>query len=420
MSILAFGINHKTAPVEIRERVAFEPGKICHALKDLVAQPAVNEAAIISTCNRTEVYCGLERNDLAMMVNWVRQYHQLGERDIQPYIYAHPDHDAVRHVLRVASGLDSMVLGEPQILGQMKDAYTAASEAGTLGSLLDRLFQYTFAVAKQVRTDTQIGASPVSVAFAAVSLSKQIFSDLNNHTALLIGAGETIELAARHLHESGIGRMIIANRTIERAHNLASEFNAYAISLPDIPGHLAEADIVISSTASPLPILGKGSVESALKIRKHRPMLMIDIAVPRDIESEVDSLDDVYLYTVDDMQEIIQEGMRSRQEAAEQAEEIIDTQVSHFMSWLRSLGAVSTIRAVREQAEHQRDEELQRAIALLESGKKPEEVMSQLAHRLTNKFVHTPSVMLKRAGYDGRNDIFDVARTIFNIKDSDI
>ncbi|MGD8569178.1 MAG: glutamyl-tRNA reductase [Gammaproteobacteria bacterium] len=420
MSILAFGINHKTAPVDIRERVAFEPGKISHALKDLVAQPAVNEAAIISTCNRTEVYCGLERNDLAMMVNWVRQYHQLGERDIQPYIYAHPDHDAVRHVLRVASGLDSMVLGEPQILGQMKDAYMAASEAGTLGSLLDRLFQYTFAVAKQVRTDTQIGASPVSVAFAAVSLSKQIFSNLNDHTALLIGAGETIELAARHLHESGIGRMIIANRTIERAHNLASEFNAYAISLPDIPGHLAEADIVISSTASPLPILGKGSVESALKIRKHRPILMIDIAVPRDIESEVDSLDDVYLYTVDDMQEIIQEGMRSRLEAAEQAEEIIDTQVSHFMNWLRSLGAVSTIRAVREHAEHQRDEELERAIALLASGKSPQEVMSQLAHRLTNKFVHTPSVMLKQAGYDGRNDIFDAARDIFNIKDSDI
>jgi glutamyl-tRNA reductase len=420
MSILAFGINHKTAPVEIRERVAFEPGKICHALKDLVAQPAVNEAAIISTCNRTEVYCGLERNDLAMMVNWVRQYHQLGERDIQPYIYAHPDHDAVRHVLRVASGLDSMVLGEPQILGQMKDAYTAACEAGTLGSLLDRLFQYTFAVAKQVRTDTQIGASPVSVAFAAVSLSKQIFSNLNDHTALLIGAGETIELAARHLHESGIGRMIIANRTIERAHNLASEFNAYAISLPDIPGHLAEADIVISSTASPLPILGKGSVESALKIRKHRPILMIDIAVPRDIESEVDDLDDIYLYTVDDMQEIIQEGMRSRQEAAEQAEEIIDTQVSHFMNWLRSLGAVSTIRAVRENAETQRDVELERAVALLASGKSPEEVMSQLAHRLTNKFVHTPSVMLKQAGYDGRNDIFDAARTIFNIKDSDI
>ena len=420
MSILAFGINHKTAPVDIRERVAFEPGQICHALKDLVAQPAINEAAIISTCNRTELYCGLENNDLAMIVNWLRKYHELGERDIQPYVYAHPDHDAVRHLLRVASGLDSMVLGEPQILGQMKDAYSAANEAGTLGGLLDRLFQHTFAVAKQVRTDTQIGASPVSVAFAAVSLSKQIFSELSDHTALLIGAGETIELAARHLHESGIGRMIIANRTVDRAHNLAAEFNAYAISLPDIPGHLAEADIVISSTASPLPILGKGSVESALKIRKHRPILMIDIAVPRDIESEVGDLDDVYLYTVDDMQEIIQEGLRSRQEAAEQAEEIIDTQVSHFMSWLQSLGAVSTIRAVRDKAEANRDEELKRALELLASGKKPEEVMEQFAHRLTNKLIHTPSVQLKQAGYDGRNDVFDVARTIFDIKDSEI
>jgi len=420
MSILAFGINHKTAPVDIRERVAFEPGQICHALKDLVAQPAVNEAAIISTCNRTELYCGLENNDLTMIVNWLRKYHELGERDIQPYVYAHPDHDAVRHLLRVASGLDSMVLGEPQILGQMKDAYLAANEAGTLGGLLDRLFQHTFAVAKQVRTDTQIGASPVSIAFAAVSLSKQIFSDLTNHTALLIGAGETVELAARHLHESGIGRMIIANRTIERAHNLAAEFNAYAISLPDIPGHLAEADIVISSTASPLPILGKGSVESALKVRKHRPILMIDIAVPRDIESEVGGLDDVYLYTVDDMQEIIQEGLRSRQEAAEQAEDIIDTQVSHFMSWLQSLGAVSTIRAVRDKAQADRDEELKRAMELLASGKSPEEVMEQFAHRLTNKLIHTPSVQLKQAGYDGRKDVFDIARTIFDIKDSEL
>jgi len=420
MSLLAFGINHKTAPVDIRERVAFEPGQISHALKDLVAQPAVNEAAIISTCNRTELYCGLENNDLALIINWLRQYHKLGERDIQPYVYAHPDHDAVRHVLRVASGLDSMVLGEPQILGQMKDAYSAANQAGTLGGLLDRLFQHTFAVAKQVRTDTQIGASPVSVAFAAVSLAKQIFSDLSSHTALLIGAGETIELAARHLHESGIGRMVIANRTIERAHNLASEFNAYAISLQDIPGHLAEADIVISSTASPLPILGKGSVESALKVRKHRPILMIDIAVPRDIESEVGDLDDVYLYTVDDMQEIIQEGLRSRQEAAEQAEEIIDTQVSHFMNWLRSLGAVSTIRAVRHQAEYNRDEELNKAMALLASGKNPEEVLKLFAHRLTNKLIHTPSVQLKQAGYDGRNEIIDVVRTIFDIKDSEI
>jgi len=420
MSLLALGINHKTAPVEIRERVAFEPAQITHALRDLVAQPAVSEAAIVSTCNRTELYCGLENTDLSMVTNWLRNYHKLGDRDIQPYVYAHPDQEAVRHLLRVASGLDSMVLGEPQILGQMKDAYLAANQAGTLGGSLDRLFQHTFAVAKQVRTDTQIGASPVSVAFAAVSLAKQIFSNLNEHTALLIGAGETIELAARHLHESGIGRMVIANRTIERAHNLASEFNAYAISLPDIPSHLAEADIVISSTASPLPILGKGSVESALKKRKHRPILMIDIAVPRDIETEVGELDDVYLYTVDDMQEIIQEGLKSRQEAAEQAEEIIDTQVSHFMAWLQSLSAVSTIRAVRQQAEVNRDIELQAALAALAAGKNPEQVMKQFAHRLTNKLIHTPSVQLKQAGYEGRQEIFDAVRTIFDIKDTDI
>jgi len=420
MSLLAFGINHKTAPVEIRERVAFEPDQMTHALRDLVSQPAINEAAIISTCNRTELYCGLDHTDLAMVINWLSKYHKLGEGDIKPYIYAHPDQAAVRHLLRVASGLDSMVLGEPQILGQMKDAYQAANQAGTLGGSLDRLFQHTFAVAKQVRTDTQIGASPVSVAFAAVSLAKQIFSNLGEHTALLIGAGETIELAARHLHESGIGRMVIANRTVERAHHLASEFNAYAISLPDIPSHLSEADIVISSTASPLPILGKGSVESALKVRKHRPILMIDIAVPRDIEPEVGELDDVYLYTVDDMQEIIQEGLKSRQEAAEQAEEIIDTQVSHFMAWLQSLGAVSTIRAVREKAEHSRDMELEAAMAMLAAGKSPEEVLKLFAHRLTNKILHTPSVQLKQAGYDGRQEIFDAVRTIFDIKDSDL
>jgi len=420
MSILAFGINHKTAPIDIRERVAFSPDEITRALKDLVSQPTVSEAAIISTCNRTELYCGLENNDLNMVVNWLRNYHKLGERDILPYIYAHPDHDAVRHVLRVASGLDSLVLGEPQILGQMKDAYVAANQAGTLGGCLDRLFQHTFAVAKQVRTDTAIGASPVSVAFAAVSLAKQIFSELDNHTALLIGAGDTIELAARHLHESGIGRMIIANRTVKRAQTLATELGAYAISLPDIPAHLAEADIVISSTASPLPILGKGSVESALKARKHRPMLMIDIAVPRDIEAEVGKLSDVYLYTVDDMQEIIQEGLRSRQEAAEQAEEIIDNQVSHFMNWLRSLGAVTTIRAMREKAEANRDAELEKALALLASGKDPKEVMQQFAHRLTNKLIHAPSVQLKQAGYDGRNELFDAARTIFDIKDPEL
>jgi len=416
MSILAFGINHKTAPVDIRERVAFAKDQLHIALRDLASRPNVNEAAIVSTCNRTELYCGLSNPDPSSITRWLAEYHRLGTQNIEPYIYTHPDQEAVRHALRVASGLDSMVLGEPQILGQMKDAYSMAAAAGTLGGQLDRLFQHTFSVAKQVRTDTAIGASPVSVAFAAVNVAKRIFSNFESNTALLIGAGETIELAARHLNESNIGRMIIANRTLERARNLAQEFNAYAITLSEIPKHLAEADIVISSTASPLPILGKGSVESALKIRKHQPMLMVDIAVPRDIESEVGTLDDVYLYTVDDMQEIIQEGLRSRQEAAAQAEEIIDTQVSHFMNWLRSLGAVNTIRAVREDAESKRDLELTKALELLASGKSPEVVLQQFAHRLTNKLIHTPSVQLKKAGYEGRADLLATAQELFGIK----
>jgi glutamyl-tRNA reductase len=420
MSIIAFGINHKTAPVEIREKVAFSPTQLPEALKDLVSHPHVDEAAIVSTCNRTELYCGLVNENLTIITEWFQEYHKLNGTDISPYIYTLPDRQAVRHALRVASGLDSMVLGEPQILGQMKEAYSVAAQAGTLGGLLDKLFQHTFSVAKQVRTDTAIGASPVSVAFAAVSLAKQIFSDFEDHTALLIGAGETIELTARHLHESGMGRMIIANRTVERAHNLASEFDAYAISLPEIPKHLAEADIVISSTASPLPILGKGSVESAIKVRKHRPILMVDIAVPRDIETEVGDLDDVYLYTVDDMQEIIQEGLKSRQEAAAQAEDIIDTQVSHFMNWIQSLGAVSTIRGVREQAIQLRDDELQQALKLIQAGKDPQQVLEQFAHRLTNKLIHQPSVQLKQAAYDGRIELLDAAREIFNLKDADL
>ncbi|WP_455210952.1 glutamyl-tRNA reductase [Kaarinaea lacus] len=420
MSILAFGINHKTAPVDIREKVAFQPAQMIDALRDLTARPHVKEAAIVSTCNRTELYCGLDRQNHEIITDWLSKYHNLNANDLMPYVYAHPDQLAVRHALRVASGLDSLVLGEPQILGQMKDAYSTANSAGTLGNLLDRLFQHTFSVAKQVRTDTAIGASPVSVAFAAVSLARQIFTDFEGHTALLIGAGETIELTARHLHEIGIGRMIIANRTVERARALSEEFNAYAISLPEIPAHLAEADIVISSTASPLPILGKGSVESALKIRKHRPMLMVDIAVPRDIESEVGNLSDVYLYTVDDLQEIIQEGLRSRQEAAAQAEEIIDVQVSHFMNWIRSLGAVDTIRAVRENAEIKRDAELDLALKQIAAGKDPEIVLKQLAHRLTNKLLHEPSTQLKQAGYDGRTELLKAARDLFDLKTTDL
>ena len=250
MSLLAFGINHKTAPVEIREKVAFAPERLADALRDLVTKPEVREAAILSTCNRTELYCCLAKSDTSQVEQWFSDFHQLPSNELKPYIYLHPDQHAVRHLLRVASGLDSMVLGEPQILGQVKTAYRAAADAGTLGTVLNKLCQHTFNVAKQVRTDTAIGESPVSVAFAAVSLAKQMFSSFEQHTALLIGAGETIELAARHLKEVGIGRIIIANRTIERAHVLAEEIGGFAIALSDIPEHLAEADLVISSTGS--------------------------------------------------------------------------------------------------------------------------------------------------------------------------
>ncbi len=419
MGLIAVGVNHKTAPVTIRERVSFAPERLTEALNDLTSSSIVSEAAILSTCNRTELVCCADELESSVIIDWFERYHKLDADEVRPYIYVHPDQMAVRHVLRVASGLDSLVLGEPQILGQIKDAYSKAKEAGTIGKFLSKLFQHTFAVAKQVRTDTAIGSSPVSVAFAAVSLAKQIFSNFEQQTALLIGAGETIELAARHLASSGIGRIIIANRTVEKAHTLAQEFNGYAIALNEIPAHLAEADIVISSTASPLPILGKGATESALKKRKHRPMLMIDIAVPRDIESEVGKLEDVYLYTVDDLQEIIDEGLKSRQEAARQAEEIIDTQVSHFMGWIRSLNAVTTIQQYRQQADAIREAELRKAIRRLNAGDDPEQVLQRLAHGLTNKLTHTPSAQMRQAGFEGRDALLDAARELFQLKNPD-
>lgn len=415
MALIALGINHRTAPVEIRERIAFPPDRIGQALRDLVQLPDVREAAILSTCNRTELYCELDVDDAEPLVAWLAAHHQLPVEQLRPYMYVYREQEAVRHVLRVAAGLDSMILGEPQILGQMKDAYQSASRAGTVATLLSRLFQHTFSVAKQVRTDTAIGASPVSVAFAAVSLARQIFGDLERHTALLVGAGETIELAARHLREQRLGRAIVANRTVERAHSLAGEINGYAIALDELPAHLAEADIVISSTAAPRPILLRDAVEAALKKRRHKPMFMVDIAVPRDIDPSVGELEDVYLYTVDDLQEVIQENMRSRQDAARQAQEIIDVQAGHFIGWIRSRDAVPTIRAFRSQAEQLRDQVLEKARQQLLQGKDAEEILDYLANTLTNKLLHGPSTSLRQAGYEGRTDLLAAAREILGV-----
>ncbi len=417
MYLFAFGINHYTAPVKIREKAAFAPERLVDALRNVTANGGAGEATILSTCNRTELYCGLPTGDGRSVVEWFCDYHRLGQRDLGPYLYRHPGPEAVKHAFRVAAGLDSMVLGEPQILGQMKEAFATAHKAGATGKILNRLFQQTFAVAKQVRTDTAIGANPVSVASAAVLLAKQIFDSLAQQTVLLIGAGDMIELCARHLKEQKIGHMIVANRTVERAQLVADRFDAEAISLAEMPSRLADADIVISSTASQLPILGKGAVESALRTRKHRPMFMLDIAVPRDIESEVGELNDVYLYTVDDLKEVVQENMASREAAAREAARIIDVKVLDFMHWIKSLDAVPTILALRESAGAMRDAELKRARRRLARGADPAKVLEQLARALTNKFTHAPTDALKRADHDGDGALLETARRLFNLND---
>lgn len=415
MTLVAIGLNHTTAPVEIRERVTFGPDIIVAALRNLGDLDGVDEALILSTCNRTELYCSADEESVESIREWIGGFHGLMINDISSYLFQHRDDDAVEHLLSVACGLDSLILGEPQILGQVKVAYQTACEAGHTGKILKRLFQHAFNTAKQVRTDTAIGDSPVSVAFAAVSLARQIFADLSEQTALLVGAGETIELAARHLHQHGIGQIIVANRTVTRARDLAEQFGGYAIGLTELPNHLPEADIIIASTASPLPVLGKGAVERALKARRHRPMFMVDIAVPRDIEPEVADLRDVYLYTVDDLEEVIQENLKSRQEAAEKAREIIQFQVGEFREWLGSLDAVNLIAGYRACALNTRDEVLEKARRQLEKGKPPMEVLDFLAHTLTNKLLHTPSEQLRNAGGNGQHELLDAANTLFQL-----
>jgi glutamyl-tRNA reductase len=416
MSLITLGLNHKTTPVELREKLAFTPDNLSTAMQSLQQLDCVSEAAILSTCNRTELYCTIKPEAISSsdqtLIDWFSQFHGYDPQQLKDYLYLHPHRDTIRHALRVASGLDSMVLGEPQILGQMKQAYSQAVQQGTMGTLLGKLFQHAFSVAKQVRTDTEIGSSPVSVAFAAVSLSKQIFGELNHSTALMIGAGETIELAARHLDAQGIDHIIIANRSVDKAQQLAEQYDGEAIALTQIPDFLHRADIIISSTASPLPILGKGAVEKALKKRKHKPMFMVDIAVPRDVEQEVGDLDDVYLYTVDDLQDIIQENLQSRQQAAEQASEIIDVQVENFLNWERTLEAVDVIRDIREHAEAMSQDILNKALKQLAQDKSPEEAMAFLARTLTNKFLHQPSIQLRQAGQDNHHEVIDYARTL--------
>ncbi|HHZ71434.1 MAG TPA: glutamyl-tRNA reductase [Methylococcaceae bacterium] len=415
MTLLAIGVNYNTTPLAIRERLALSTEHLSAALIDLRKKSGISEIAILSTCNRTEFYCRLNCDNQQIIIDWITNHSNLPQDEITPYLYCHTGPELIRHMFRVACGLDSMIIGEPQILGQMKTAYHAAYEAGTLGKQLGKLFQHTFSAAKKVRTDTAIGSSPVSVAFAAVRLAQKIFDNLNQQTAILIGAGETIELTARHLHQQKIGQIIVANRTYDKAHNLAAQFDGYAITLAELPIHLAKADIIISSTASQLPILGKGGFESAIKKRKHKPIFIADLAVPRDIEPEVSQLEDIYLYTVDDLQYAIDENLGARRQAAEQAEEIINTQVENFLSWMRSQGAQSTITDFRQQAEQIRAEVVNNARIALKNGTDPERVIEQLAHLLTNKLLHTPSIQIRQAGINERHDLIAAARELFKL-----
>ncbi len=419
MAFIALGINHKTASVAVRERVAFSPEQLAEALRQLCCVVGSREAAILSTCNRSELYLEIENVQPKAVLEWLAQFHAVPVEDLQACAYIHKNDQAIRHMMRVACGLDSLVLGEPQILGQIKTAYDVAREAGTLGPLLGRLFQATFSTAKTVRTDTAIGENPVSVAFAAVSLARQIFTDLSSSQALLVGAGETITLVARHLHEQGVKNIVVANRTLERATLLADEFSGQAIVLADIPDALVKSDIVISSTASQLPILGKGAVERALKLRKHKPIFMVDIAVPRDIEPQVGELDDVYLYSVDDLHEVVTENLKSRQGAAKAAEELVLQGTADFMLRLRELEAVDVLRAYRQQGERLRDEELARVQRALANGTSPEDALMQLARGLTNKLLHTPSVQIKRLSADGRCEALAVAQELFGLTTGD-
>nr|VFK44668.1 MAG: glutamyl-tRNA reductase [Candidatus Kentron sp. TC] len=418
MPIFALGINHNTASAAVRERATFAPEQVPSALRDLIAHPGVEEAAILCTCNRTDLYCDLGDGDGGDIVDWFRHVHDLTAEEVRRHLYTHRARQAVRHVMRVASGLDSMVMGEPQILGQIKSAYTTACQCGTIGHVLGRLFQYTFSVAKQVRTDTRIGQNPVSVAFAAVTLARQILGELAPLTTLLIGAGETMELVARHLKGMGLQRLIIANRTLENARYLAGELDGYAISLHDIPAHLSEVDMVFSATASRETILTPRQMVAAIEKRKRRPVYMVDMAIPRDIDPAVGELEDIYLYTVDDLRDVIQGNLRSRQDAAHQAEEIIDIQTNRFMGWLGTLNAVPTIRAFRSQGEAARDQVLHKAKRMLMAGTPPDDVLDFLASTLTNKLLHQPTVQLRQAGFDGRSELVGAARMLFDIPDT--
>lgn len=415
MSILAYGLNYRTASVELRERVAFPEDAVRDALLQVKRIAGVSEAAIISTCNRTELYCAIAPEAEQQLTDWLAQHRPVSADELHDAAYKHWDQDAARHQIRVASGLDSQVLGEPQIMGQVKAAYETARTAGTLGPELNLLSQITLRTAKEVRTQTEIGRNPISVAYAAVTLAQQLFSDLKSKRALLLGAGETISLVADHLHSQGIGKQAIANRTLANAEILAAKYDAEAMQLTDIADRLAEFDIVIASTGSSLPVVGKGAVEVAIKQRRRRPIFMVDIAVPRDIEPEVGSLPDVYLYSIDDLTQIIEANIAQRRSAAENAENYVHEGTRLYVRETRIQRDRELLRAFRDQAKDIQEAELERARKDLARGTDPDRVLERLSNSLTNKLIHTPTLAIREASADGRTDILDFMRKLYDV-----
>ena len=395
MAFSILGINHRTAPVSLREKVAFSEERLLAALRTLRELVGVAEVVILSTCNRTEVYWAGSASG-AELSKWLERHHG-NNLDLASSLYVHQEQRAVEHAFSVASGLDSMVLGEAQILGQLKDAYRVAQEAGSTGPALNKLFQAAFSAAKRVRSETRIGENAVSIASATVSLARRVYSDLSAQSALLIGAGDMNALVARHFMSAGVNRMVIANRTLSRAQTLAAELKAHAVGLEDLDQELAQADIVIACTASPLPLITQSAAEAAIRARRRRPIFMVDLAVPRDIEPGVADLEDVYLFSIDDLQQLIDENRLQREAAAGGARLLIDEEVARFLTDSRVHDAGPAIRALRRQADEIRVQTLEQARRLLAAGKSADEVMDYLANTLTNRLLHSPTQALRQA-----------------------
>ncbi|CAB9540709.1 Glutamyl-tRNA reductase (EC 1.2.1.70) [uncultured Gammaproteobacteria bacterium] len=398
MSCIAIlSVNHQLAPVSVREKVAFSPNELSTALKQLNKVKGIEACAILSTCNRSEIYAIVDNdNAKEILSDYLAKIHNIDRMEISPYLVYFEGDDALQHICHVATGLDSLVLGEPQILGQLKDAYHTAKEADTLNKLLEKLFQHAFSTAKKVRTDTEIGSSAVSVAYCAIKLSEKIFADLSEQTVMLIGAGEMIELCAQHLHQKSVKKMIVANRTVENAKKIANLYQAKSISLKQFSSVIHEADIIISSTAASVPIIGKGLIESALKLRKRKPIFMLDIAIPRDIEPEVAQLDDVFLYTIDDLQQVIDNNINNRQKEKTLAEEIVVIQNKKFKDWLKKLPNEQVVQIYRENAYKMKGVAIESALKQLKKGNDAATVIRQLADQLTNKLLHAPFNNIKQ------------------------